>query len=110
MLCVNIYYSTKQPRGINMIDVELQSQQLPEFLSAQRSINTLFFRAEPLGKVSPTSEQLGCQSENTVRNPVGCFYPQLGESCTNCAGGNYPAAHTLRLDSVRVLSILQTQI
>lgn len=69
MLSLNIYYSTKQPRGMDVIDVELQSLQLPEFVSAHRSINTLFFRAEPLGKVSPTSEKVGCQCDNTVRNP-----------------------------------------
>lgn len=46
-----------------MIDASARSLQLPVFLAAQRSINTLFFREQPLGKVSPISRRVGWGNE-----------------------------------------------
>lgn len=60
---VNIYQSSQQQRGINMIDACERSLQLRVFLAAQQSINTLFFRVWPLGKVSPISQRAGCKDK-----------------------------------------------
>lgn len=48
-----------------MIDADERSLQLPMFLAAQRSINTLIFRVEPLGKVSPVSQMVDCKNKNS---------------------------------------------
>lgn len=47
-----------------MIDADARSLQLPVFLAAQQSINTLFLRVLALGKVSPVSQRAG----NTTRS------------------------------------------
>lgn len=52
-----MYQSFQPLLGINMIDVQQQSLQVPVVLSAQRSINTLLLGAEPQSNEAANQNQ-----------------------------------------------------
>lgn len=69
-----------------MFDACEQSLQLPVFLAAQKSINTLFFRVEPLGKVSPIRQCVSCKKIKNKNQRLSVFPPvsRTGNRENNC--------------------------